>query len=75
MNRLKCLMVGYHDGFQIWDVSNPDNIHELCSIRDDKQFSNVTTIHNLVNPRHDKNHSHGKLDDVFEKHRPLIAIV
>ncbi|KAG2183400.1 hypothetical protein INT43_006406 [Umbelopsis isabellina] len=74
-SRLKCLMVGYHDGFQIWDVNNPDNIHELCSIRDEKQFANVTTIHNLVNPRHDKNHSHGRLDDVFEKHRPLIAIV
>jgi hypothetical protein len=73
-HRLKCLMIGYSDGFQVWDVSNPDNIHELCSIRDEKQFANVTTIQSLVNPRHDKSHGHDK-EDVYEKLRPLIAIV
>jgi hypothetical protein len=71
--RVKCLMIGYQDGFQIWDVSNPDNIHELCSIRDEDQFANVTTIHSLVAPRKDR--GVGKDSDPYEGQRPLIAIV
>jgi hypothetical protein len=67
------LTIGYHDGFQIWDVSHPDNIHELCSIRDEDLFANVTAIHSLVTPRKDK--YHGKESDNFEKQRPLVAIV
>jgi len=71
--RVKCLMIGYQDGFQIWDVSDPDNIHELCSIRDEDQFANVTTIHSLVAPRKDR--GVGKNSDPYEGQRPLIAIV
>ncbi|KAG2175203.1 hypothetical protein INT44_007691 [Umbelopsis vinacea] len=73
LGSIKCLAVGYHDGFQIWDVSHPDNIHELCSIRDEDLFANVTAIHSLVTPRKDK--YHGKELDKFEKQRPLVAIV
>jgi hypothetical protein len=71
--RIKCLMIGYHDGFQIWDVSNPDNIHELCSVRDEDNFADVTAIHSLATPRKDR--SAGKDWDPYEKQRPLIAIV
>jgi len=34
VNRRFCLLLGYHDGFQIWDITHPDNVHEIVSIRD-----------------------------------------
>lgn len=42
---LSCLLLGYHDGFQLWDITNPDNVHELCSIRDKDLFGTVSYIH------------------------------
>jgi hypothetical protein len=33
--------LGYPDGFQIWDISNMDNVHELISIRDDENIGEV----------------------------------
>ncbi|KAI8886992.1 hypothetical protein K501DRAFT_213041 [Backusella circina FSU 941] len=44
-----CLLLGYQDGFQVWDISNPDNIHELCSLRNKEMFGIVTFIHYLDN--------------------------
>lgn len=44
-NSLSCLLLGYHDGFQLWDITNPDNVHELCSIRDKEKFGTVSLIH------------------------------
>ncbi|KAI7828843.1 hypothetical protein BC939DRAFT_51716 [Gamsiella multidivaricata] len=32
-SRRFCLLLGYADGFQIWDITHPDNIHEIVSIR------------------------------------------
>lgn len=37
-----CLFLGYRDGFQIWDLTNSDNIEELISIRRD--FGTVMAI-------------------------------
>ncbi|KAI8058653.1 uncharacterized protein B0P05DRAFT_559344 [Gilbertella persicaria] len=48
---ISCLLLGYHDGFQIWDVTNPDNVHEICSIRDKDTFGTVSFMH-LVQPNH-----------------------
>ncbi|KAI9248359.1 hypothetical protein EDC94DRAFT_625046 [Helicostylum pulchrum] len=42
---ISCLLLGYHDGFQLWDITNPDNVHELCSIRDKDLFGTVSYIH------------------------------
>lgn len=44
-NNLSCLILGYHDGFQLWNISNPDNVHELSSIRDKDLFGTVSFIH------------------------------
>ncbi|KAI8643803.1 hypothetical protein BD408DRAFT_384881 [Parasitella parasitica] len=44
---ISCLLLGYHDGFQLWDISNPDNVHELVSIRDKDAFGVVSFIHIL----------------------------
>lgn len=42
---MSCLLLGYHDGFQLWDITNPDNVHELVSIRDKEAFGVVSFIH------------------------------
>jgi hypothetical protein len=57
---LSCLLLGYHDGFQLWDITNPDNVHELCSIRDKELFGTVSFIHIVKNK---------------DRRGPLLAIV
>ncbi|KAF9203977.1 hypothetical protein BGZ49_005838 [Haplosporangium sp. Z 27] len=66
-SRRFCLLLGYADGFQIWDITHPDNIHEITSIR--KVDSEVSFIKVLPSPRVPP----GKVDQ-FEQHRPLVAI-
>ncbi|KAF9111170.1 hypothetical protein BGX27_005311 [Mortierella sp. AM989] len=63
-----CLLLGYVDGFQIWDITHPDNIHEIVSVR--KTESEVSFIKVLPSPRV----LSGKVDQ-FEQHRPLVAII
>ncbi|KAG1133355.1 hypothetical protein G6F42_001503 [Rhizopus arrhizus] len=46
--RISCLLLGYQNGFQLWDITNPDNVHEICSIRDKEIFGTVSCIH-LIN--------------------------
>lgn len=46
---ISCLLLGYHDGFQMWDITNPDNVHEIFSIRDKDTFNTVSFIHILNN--------------------------
>ncbi|KAI8890122.1 hypothetical protein K501DRAFT_320098 [Backusella circina FSU 941] len=62
-DKRNCLLMGYNDGFQIWDVTNPDNVHELCSVRDKERFGSVTYIHCLCKT------------DEEEYPGPLLAIV
>ncbi|KAI8336064.1 hypothetical protein EDC96DRAFT_579018 [Choanephora cucurbitarum] len=42
---ISCLLLGYQDGFQIWDITNPDNVHEICSVRDKDAFGTVSLMH------------------------------
>lgn len=44
---ISCLLLGYQDGFQLWDITSPDNVHEVCSIRDKETFGTVSCIHLL----------------------------
>ncbi|KAI7857174.1 hypothetical protein BDC45DRAFT_566699 [Circinella umbellata] len=68
--RSLCLLLGYADGFQVWNIANPDNIHEMCSIRDDENFGVVSCLHVLANPR-----KNGTEEDPFGNDRPLLAVV
>ncbi|CAH1760359.1 3050_t:CDS:10 [Entrophospora sp. SA101] len=45
------LVLGYPDGFQIWDISNVDNVNELISIRDDEKIGEVKVAKIIPNPR------------------------
>lgn len=63
---ISCLLLGYHDGFQIWDITNPDNVHELCSIRDKELFGTVSFIH-IIKPSSSSSSS--------TREGPLLAIV
>ncbi|KAG0210436.1 hypothetical protein BGX28_009345, partial [Mortierella sp. GBA30] len=67
IQRRFCLLLGYADGFQIWDITHPDNIHEIASVRNAE--SEVSFIKVLPSPR-----ASGK-SDLFEQHRPLMAVV
>ncbi|CAG8745154.1 6830_t:CDS:2, partial [Acaulospora morrowiae] len=60
------LMLGYPDGFQIWNVTSPDNIHELISIRDEVKLGQV-----IPNPRNTPKDARDKYAEV----RPLVGIV
>ncbi|CAG8443758.1 952_t:CDS:10 [Cetraspora pellucida] len=65
------LFLGYPDGFQIWDISSADNIHEIISIRDEENLGRVICIKPIPNPSQTSK-------DVFDKYaevRPLIGIV
>ncbi|KAG0238977.1 Breast carcinoma amplified sequence 3 [Actinomortierella wolfii] len=64
-----CLLLGYSDGFQIWDITHPDNIHEIISIRQ-QQEGEVSFLKILPTPK-----SAGGRVDQFEQYRPLIAYI
>ncbi|CAG8503864.1 10839_t:CDS:10 [Ambispora gerdemannii] len=63
------LLLGYPDGFQIWDVSSPDNIHELISIRDSENFGEVSYLKVIPNPQKIPK------DSPCENSRPLVALI
>ncbi|RIB09119.1 hypothetical protein C2G38_2109403 [Gigaspora rosea] len=65
------LQLGYPDGFQIWNVSDIDNIHELMSIRDEEDIGQVTCIKSICNPHNLPKNLRDKFADV----RPLICLV
>ncbi|CAI2179889.1 2623_t:CDS:2 [Funneliformis geosporum] len=65
------LMLGYPDGFQIWNVSSVDNIHELVSIRDEEKIGEVTYIKSIPNPHYTSKHARDKFIDV----RPLVGLI
>ncbi|RHZ52086.1 hypothetical protein Glove_465g41 [Diversispora epigaea] len=65
------LLLGYHDGFQIWNVSSPENVRELISLRDDEKYGKVTCIKIISNPRNTSKDIRDKYADV----RPLVGIV
>ncbi|KAG1453622.1 hypothetical protein G6F56_007522 [Rhizopus delemar] len=53
LRTVSCLLLGYQDGFQLWDITSPDNVHEICSIRDKDSFGLVSGIH-LLNQTKDE---------------------
>ncbi|KAI8142845.1 hypothetical protein BJV82DRAFT_713945 [Fennellomyces sp. T-0311] len=61
------LLLGYQDGFQVWDVTNPENVHETCSLRD-QAIGTVRFMHILADP-------HTGCVDEFAQQRPLLAIL
>ncbi|GES84686.1 autophagy-related protein 18f-like isoform X1 [Rhizophagus clarus] len=65
------LMLGYPDGFQIWNVTSVDNIHELISIRDEEKLGEVTYIKSIPNPRYTSKHAR----DMFADIRPLVGLI
>lgn len=71
MTSFKCiaystfLLMGYQDGFQLWDVTHIDNIREACSVRD-QELGKVKFMHILCHP---------EIDDPLSKERPLLALV
>ncbi|KAF9100012.1 Breast carcinoma amplified sequence 3 [Mortierella sp. AD031] len=67
-SRRFCLLLGYADGMQIWDITHPDNIHEIVSVRDPD--SEVSLLKVLPSPRVPA----GKIDQ-FEQVRPLLAVI
>ncbi|KAK9762764.1 hypothetical protein K7432_011183 [Basidiobolus ranarum] len=44
-----CLLLGYHDGFQIWNLSDLSNVTEIFSYRDSKY--DVFCVKNVPTPR------------------------
>ncbi|KAK9702354.1 hypothetical protein K7432_011285 [Basidiobolus ranarum] len=68
LQRRLCLMLGYEDGFQIWDILNVNDIREIFSYRQENQ--RVTCIKSLPEPRFRKN-----ILDEFKGYRTLIAVV
>ncbi|PKY47972.1 hypothetical protein RhiirA4_404025 [Rhizophagus irregularis] len=65
------LMLGYPDGFQIWNVTSMDNIHELVSIRDKEKLGEVAYIKSIPNPRYTSKHAR----DIFADVRPLVGLI
>ncbi|KAG9285896.1 hypothetical protein G9A89_013321 [Geosiphon pyriformis] len=63
------LLLGYPDGFQIWDVTSPNNVREIVSIKNEQDLGEVTFLKVIPYPRYiDK-------DPLHEKSRPLVALV
>ncbi|CAG8450463.1 5355_t:CDS:10 [Acaulospora colombiana] len=65
------LVLGYPDGFQIWNVSSLDNIHELVSIRNEDKIGQVTCIKVIPIPRNTSKDARDKYAEV----RPLVGVV
>ncbi|KAI9495760.1 hypothetical protein BDB00DRAFT_192295 [Zychaea mexicana] len=63
------LLLGYKNGFQIWDVTSPENVHETCSIRD-TTASVVQYMHILAEPE-----LRPGCVDPYAEFRPLLAII
>ncbi|KAJ1991897.1 hypothetical protein H4R33_001205 [Dimargaris cristalligena] len=64
-----CLCLGYPDGFQVWDISDIDNIREIISVRD--VVERVTAMRYLrPSPK-----CQAKLDDVQLASLPWVACV
>ncbi|KAF9429785.1 hypothetical protein BGZ94_009479 [Podila epigama] len=48
-----CLLLGYADGFQIWDITHPDNIHEIVSVCEENECLKLTDITPISSDRLD----------------------
>ncbi|ORX50916.1 hypothetical protein DM01DRAFT_1337518 [Hesseltinella vesiculosa] len=65
---LMVLLLGYEEGFQLWNVSQPENVRELVSVRSES-LGAIVKLHVLSTPSyHIKN-------DPYADLRPLLAII
>ncbi|CAO3639624.1 unnamed protein product [Cunninghamella blakesleeana] len=69
LGKIACLLLGYEQGFQLWNVSQPDNVHEIASIRLDN-IGTVIKLHVLSTPTIST-----LKQDQFKEKRPLLAII
>ncbi|ORY03611.1 hypothetical protein K493DRAFT_311645 [Basidiobolus meristosporus CBS 931.73] len=63
--RKPCLLLGYNDGFQIWDLSDTDNICEMASVRSNTEIRSIEALPNPNLPGVDE----------LQDHRALLAFV
>ncbi len=68
MFRRHVLLMGYVDGFHIWDVSDVNEIREITSVR--QGIGQVTDLALIPDPTHSDSDP-----DLFAEVRPLVAIV
>ncbi|KAK9766591.1 hypothetical protein K7432_004220 [Basidiobolus ranarum] len=47
-HRRLCLLLGYTDGFQIWDLTDTDNICEAVSFRDQSEIRSIEVLPNPI---------------------------
>ncbi|KAG2227089.1 hypothetical protein INT45_003819 [Circinella minor] len=66
------LLLGYRNGFQVWDVTSPENVHETCSLRD-QTIGDIHGMHILEDPNICDNNCN--LVDLYAEARPLLAIM
>ncbi|ORZ18750.1 hypothetical protein BCR42DRAFT_449894 [Absidia repens] len=66
---LSCLLLGYEHGFQLWNISQPENIHEVASVRNDT-LGTVIKMHILSTPT-----SSSFQHDAYSHLRPLLAMI
>ncbi|KAJ3300276.1 Breast carcinoma amplified sequence 3 [Borealophlyctis nickersoniae] len=68
-NKSLCLLLGYQQGFQVWNLRDTDDIHELFSIRED--LGPVYWIDAVPTPVPKVT----SLTDPLEQYRPLVAYI
>ncbi|XP_050367273.1 autophagy-related protein 18f [Argentina anserina] len=61
----KVLLLGYRSGFQVWDVEEADNVHDLISTHDGP----ISFMQMLPKPIASK-----RSDDKFAESRPLLVV-
>ncbi|KAJ3056283.1 hypothetical protein HK097_007495 [Rhizophlyctis rosea] len=64
------LLLGYQNGFQVWNLSDTDDIREAASVR--RNVAKVSFIEAVPNPRIPSDRSYC---DSFESSRPLITYI
>ncbi|RKP28162.1 hypothetical protein SYNPS1DRAFT_26248 [Syncephalis pseudoplumigaleata] len=75
--RRTALLLGYADGFHVWDVSNVNEIREMASVRG-HGIGQVMDLQIIPEPSDlpgDQPSSHAAMGDTLGHARPLLAIV
>ncbi|KAI8866397.1 hypothetical protein GQ42DRAFT_165529 [Ramicandelaber brevisporus] len=67
---IECLLLGLKDGIQIWNVTDPNDVHELTSIRGTfgaSKLINVHCIRAIPTPMN--------IQTKYARERPLLAVI
>ncbi|KAJ3124728.1 hypothetical protein HK101_006074, partial [Irineochytrium annulatum] len=65
-----CLMLGYDNGFQVWNVTNPENIREVVSVREE---AGPITACEAIPYQHASSTEYKRTEEVQAAH-PLMAL-